>query len=52
MSKGSAIIDHVSTALDQVERRQPFSKSTSLNGLIYNNSASLGSMSPPELREC
>lgn len=36
-SAGYGVIDHTREALDQVERRQPFSESTSLNGLIYNS---------------
>lgn len=34
---GSGVIDHAREALDQVELRQPFSESASLNGLIYNS---------------
>lgn len=36
-SAGYGVIDHKREALDQVEQRQPFSESASLNGLIYNS---------------
>lgn len=38
-SAGCGVIDHAREALDQVEQRQPFSESASLNGLIYNSVA-------------
>lgn len=36
-SAGCGVIDHTREASDQVEQRQPFSESASLNGLIYNS---------------